>query len=108
MEPGGRKQLQIQKPGFRANMGISCHHCSERALCSRRQEKSLCTRDSFLFESSKFLRGFREKDGKVSLVDSQSKPTPFLSLENKLTENRGIPTAVHHESRSRLGNCCHQ
>lgn len=86
MEPGGRKQLQIQKPGFQANMGVSCHYCLEGALCSRRQEKSLCTRDSFLCEPSKFLRGFREKDGIVSLVDTQSKPVPFLSLESKFTE----------------------
>lgn len=30
MEPGGRKQLQKQKPGFQANMGVAYHYCLER------------------------------------------------------------------------------
>lgn len=88
MEPEGRKQLQNQKPGFQANMGVLLPLLLERGSMQQETGKVSLHKGLLfvLFEPSKFLRGFREKDGIVSLVDTQSKPTPFLSLENKFTE----------------------
>lgn len=42
VEPGGRKQLQIQKPGFQANTGVSCHYCLDRKSLSA-QGTSFCS-----------------------------------------------------------------